>query len=100
PTARPGWYMPLPPGLRRAAEKAVRRRRGGGTEGRVADRAARLLARAAERDVLEVGSDVGALRHLEARAEQHRRHEACAQVGIRIDLVPEERPQMARALRV
>src|SRR6266436_3109064 len=69
--------------LGRAAEEAVRWRRLVRTERPVADRAADVAAGVAERDVLEIAANVGGRRHLQARAEEHRRHEPLAQDGIR-----------------
>ena len=87
-------------GLARQPEEAVRRRRSRRAERSVADRAAGLAVLPAQGNVLEVAAHVLPDRHLQAGAEQHRRHQAVAQHGVRVDLLRISCVRMAGALRV
>src|SRR5262249_40151487 len=81
-----------------AAEEAVRRRRLVGAEGPIRDRTGRVALRVTEGDGGEVAAHVAAGGHLQARAEHDDRHQARAQVRVRVDLVLHQADDEAGAL--
>lgn len=68
--------------------------------GRPGDDAAGLVAGAAERDILEVATNIGAGRHLETEAGQIGCDDTVSDVGIAVDFLGNQLPQRLRSLRM